>query len=136
MQNLNYYLLATTENEAAQVVSMEESATENAVTQIPAEGTPADGIVTEPKKPGYGNLILMGAIMVVMFFFLFRGPRKQQKEAKKMRESLQKNDIVKTIGGILGTIIDITDTEVTLKIDESNNTKMKLAIAAIAGKAN
>lgn len=48
-----------------------------------------------------------------------------------MVQSLQKNDKVRTIGGIIGTVVDIKDDEITLKIDESNNTKIKVAASAI-----
>jgi len=48
-----------------------------------------------------------------------------------MVQSLQKNDKVRTIGGIIGTIVDVRDDEITLKIDESNNTKIKIATSAV-----
>ncbi|MHC4412334.1 MAG: preprotein translocase subunit YajC [Planctomycetota bacterium] len=44
---------------------------------------------------------------------------------------MKKNDKVRTIGGIIGTIVDIKGDEVTLKVDESNNTKIKVASSAI-----
>jgi len=49
-----------------------------------------------------------------------------------MVQSLQKNDKVQTIGGIIGTIVDIKDNEITLKVDESNNTKIKILRSAIS----
>ncbi len=70
-------------------------------------------------------------IFVVMYLFLFRGPKKKQAEHKKMLSSLQRNDRVRTIGGILGTVIDIKDDEITLKVDESNNTKIKVTAGSI-----
>ncbi len=131
---MNYWMLAAGEHNSTGIVSMDEAAAQtNAATTTQANGNQPESCPIT-KKNSMGNLVLMGALMVVMFFFLFRGPRKQQKEAQKMRASLAKNDRVKTIGGIFGTIIEISDTEVTLKIDESNNTKMKISIAAIAGK--
>jgi preprotein translocase subunit YajC len=60
-----------------------------------------------------------------------RGPRKKQQEHKQMVQSLKKNDKVRTIGGIIGTIVDIKDDEITLKIDETNNTKIKVIPSAI-----
>ena len=48
-----------------------------------------------------------------------------------MVQSLKKNDRVRTIGGILGTVVNIKDDEITLKIDESNNIKIKVASSAI-----
>ena len=48
-----------------------------------------------------------------------------------MVQSLKKNDRVQTIGGIFGTIVDIKGDEITLKVDESNNTKIKVVASAI-----
>ena len=79
----------------------------------------------------YGNLLLLGLMFVVMYFLLFRGPRKKQQQHKQMVQSLQKNDKIRTIGGIIGTVVDIKDDEITLKVDESNNTKIKIASTAI-----
>ncbi len=70
-------------------------------------------------------------IFVVMYLFLMRGPRKQQQKHKQMVQSLSKNDRVRTIGGIFGTVVDVKGDEVTLKIDESNNTKIRVSTSAI-----
>ncbi len=78
-----------------------------------------------------GGLIFIILMVVVMYFFLLRGPRKKQQEHRQMVQSLKKNDKVRTIGGIIGTIVDIKDDEITLKIDEANNTKIKVIPSAI-----
>jgi preprotein translocase subunit YajC len=70
-------------------------------------------------------------IFVVMYLFLMRGPRKQQQKHKQMVQSLNKNDRVRTIGGIFGTVVEVRGDEVTLKIDESNNTKIRVSTSAI-----
>jgi preprotein translocase subunit YajC len=70
-------------------------------------------------------------IFVVMYLFLMRGPRKQQQKHKQMVQSLNKNDRVRTIGGILGTVVEVKGDEVVLKIDESNNTKIRVSTSAI-----
>lgn len=134
MHNCYYSMLATAEND---VVTMEQNATEEVVVQdsgaapqAAEEGKPAG----KKGKMDPGSIILLVVMFVLMYFILFRGPRKQQKEQMKMRQTLEKNDRVQTIGGILGTIIDITDEEITIKIDESNNTKMKIARAAVSKK--
>jgi len=84
-------------------------------------------------KGGFGtyNLIFLGLMFVLMYMILFRGPRKKQQEHKKMVQTLAKNDKVRTIGGIIGTVVDIKDDEITLKVDESNNTKIKVLPSAI-----
>ena len=80
---------------------------------------------------GYFNLVLLGLMFVVFYFLLFKGPRKKQQQQKQMVQSLAKNDKVRTIGGIIGTVVDIKGDEVTLKVDESTNTKIKVASSAI-----
>lgn len=70
-------------------------------------------------------------IFVVMYLFLMRGPRKQQQKHRQMVQSLSKNDRVRTIGGIFGTVVEVKGDEVVLKIDESNNTKIRVSTSAI-----
>ncbi|MGA2093645.1 MAG: preprotein translocase subunit YajC [Sedimentisphaerales bacterium] len=74
--------------------------------------------------------IFLIVIFVVMFFML-REPRRKQKQHDKMVQTLKKNDKVRTIGGIIGTVVDIKDDEIVLKVDESNNTKIRIVPSAI-----
>jgi len=83
-----------------------------------------------PKQPTMLTWLLP-VVMIFMVVMMFSAPRKQKKERKKLEQSLEKNDRVLTIGGIYGTIVDIKDEEVTLKVDESNNTKIKITRTAI-----
>ena len=70
--------------------------------------------------------------MFVMFYLiLFRGPRKKQQKHRQMVQTLQKNDRVRTIGGIIGVVVDVKGDEITLKVDESNNTKIKVISSAV-----
>ena len=81
---------------------------------------------------GPQQYIFIGLMLVMMYLILFRGPRKKQQQHKQMMQALTRNDKVQTIGGIIGTVVDIKDEEITLKIDESNNTKMKILRSAIS----
>jgi preprotein translocase subunit YajC len=72
------------------------------------------------------------AIMVVLFVLMIRGPRKQQREQKQMLQTLKKNDRVRTIGGIYGTVIEVKGDEVVLKVDENNNTRIHVSVSAIS----
>ena len=76
-------------------------------------------------------LYVMLPLLLVYMFFMFRGPKKKQQEHQKMVSSLSKNDRVRTIGGIYGTVLDVRDDEIVLKIDESTNTKMRVSPQAI-----
>jgi preprotein translocase subunit YajC len=101
-----------------------------AITTIPSDANAPAQRTTAPRSP-WLQMLPFVLIFVVMYLLLFRGPRKKQQEHKQMVQSLEKNDRVRTIGGIIGTVVDIRDDEVTLKIDESNNTKIKIITSAI-----
>lgn len=101
-----------------------------AITTVPSD--PNDVTPKVQRKPfGPQQWIFLALMFVVMYLILFRGPKKKQQQHKQMVQTLEKNDRVRTIGGIIGTVVDIKDDEITLKIDESNNTKMKVVSSAI-----
>ncbi len=130
----NVWILAqANDDEAPSTITSEQVSSE--------ETTTTTTVATDDKTPGvqprksplgpYGNLIFIGVMFLLMYMILFRGPRKKQQQHKQMVQTLSKNDKVRTIGGIIGTVVDIKDDEVTLKIDESNNTKIKVIPSAI-----
>ena len=55
--------------------------------------------------------------LLMMWLFMIRPQRKQQKELEKFRNELKKGDKVITAGGIYGTIAEIQDTTVLIKVD-------------------
>jgi len=75
-------------------------------------------------------LIMLGGIFL-LWFWMGRGRKKEQKKRKEMLDSLRKGDKVTTAGGIIGTVVDIRDDDVTLKVDESANVRMKFLRGAI-----
>ena len=62
--------------------------------------------------------IMLALIFVVMWFFMIRPQRKQQKELQNFRDSLKKGDKVVTIGGIYGVVDEIKDNTVFITIDK------------------
>ena len=66
---------------------------------------------------GYGTIIMIVLIFAVMWFFMIRPQRKQQKEMENFRNSLKNGDKVVTIGGIYGTVCEVKDTYVLLEVD-------------------
>jgi len=73
-------------------------------------------------------LALMGA---VFYFLMIRPQSREKKRLAAMLAAVKKNDRVITIGGIIGTVVAVRDDEVTLKVDESNNTKITFRRSAI-----
>jgi len=69
-------------------------------------------------------------IFGIFYFLLIRPQQKKQKEHQKMVSELKKNDEVVTSGGMHGTVVNVKDTTLTLKVDE--NVKVEINKSAIA----
>ena len=78
---------------------------------------------------GWQMWIMLGLIVVVMWFFMIRPQRKQQKELQNFRDSLKKGDKVVTIGGIFGTVCEIKEDSVLIEVD--NNVKIRVSKQAL-----
>ena len=128
------WILAEAGGDEAEVITMEETSTEGEQATTQQDGSNGDGTEDTPTKPQGPNMMLwfMLPVLLVYMFFMFRGPKKKQKEHNKMVSSMTKNDRVRTIGGIFGTVLDVRDDEIVLKIDESTNTKIRVSPQAIA----
>jgi preprotein translocase subunit YajC len=77
-------------------------------------------------------LVLPFVVIFAMYQLLIARPqRKEQKKREDMLKQIKKNDPVVTIGGILGTVANLSDdgTEVTLKVDD--NTQLRFRRDAI-----
>ncbi len=68
--------------------------------------------------------IMLILIFVVMWFFMIRPQRKQQKELQKFRDGLKKGDKVVTIGGIYGTVVEIKEKTLLIEVDSSVKIKV------------
>lgn len=61
--------------------------------------------------------IMMILLFVIMWAFMIRPQRKQQKELEKFRSELKRGDKVVTAGGIYGVVDEIKDRSVLIKVD-------------------
>ena len=87
-----------------------------------AQAAPAQG-------GGMPMWIMLALIFVVMWFFMIRPQRKQQKELQNFRDGLKKGDKVVTIGGIYGTVCEIKENNVLIEVD--NNVKIRVSKQAL-----
>jgi preprotein translocase subunit YajC len=89
----------------------------------------------KPQQPGGLEVMLfpLVMIMVVWYIIILRPQQKDRKKKDNMLGSLKKNDSVVTIGGILGTVANVSQDgkEVTVKVDD--NTRIKLLRSSIQG---
>jgi len=76
------------------------------------------------------NLFPIIAIFVIFYFLLIRPQKTKEKEHQKMLSGINKNDEVVTSSGIHGTIVNVKDKSVILRIDE--NVKVEIEKNCIA----
>jgi preprotein translocase subunit YajC len=104
---------------------MIQTLTTLAQTSAPSGGAGGMGdLLRSPMLP------LMAVVLIFMVFSM-NSKRRQERDRKKLIDDLKRGDRVQTIGGILGTVVDVRDGEVVLKVDESSNTKIKFSRSAI-----
>lgn len=68
-------------------------------------------------------------MFAILYFLMIRPQQKRQKERTAMLNSLRKGDKVTTIGGLHGTIVELTDDTVVLRVNDV--TKMTFERSAI-----
>jgi preprotein translocase subunit YajC len=111
MDSLRIIAQADTNQGSSRVSSQPTQGQNTGTIQDANSNQPATGANKSP-SPWNGQLLFFVLLMAVLFLFMIRGPRKQQKEQRQMIQSLKKNDRVRTIGGILGTVIEVKGDEV------------------------
>ena len=70
------------------------------------------------------NLIFVVLLFGLMYFMLIRPQQQQRKKRDQMLASLKKGDKVVTLGGIHGTITDMADDSITLRIADKVEIKL------------
>ena len=96
-----------------------------------AEGQPqGDGLLQLLLGPWFPFIV----IGVLFYFLLIRPDRRKRSETAHMLDNLSKNDHVVTIGGIYGVVLNASkgSEDVTIRVDDSNNTKVRVLRSAIA----
>lgn len=85
---------------------------------------------TPAQPPAWVSFFPMIVLFVLFYFMLIRPQQKQRREHEALLKALKKHDEVVTIGGMHGTILNIKDTTVTLRVDD--NVKVEVDRSAIA----
>ena len=63
------------------------------------------------------TILMFGAIILVMWLFMIRPQRKQQKQLQEFRNALKKGDKVVTAGGIFGEIVEVNEKTALIRVD-------------------
>lgn len=97
----------------------------------PAGGAAPTGAPTSMPPTFYPFLAFLAAMMVFMFIMSRNQRKREEKKRNNLLDNIKKNDRVMTIGGIIGTVVNVKEGQITLKVDEGSNTKITFAKRAI-----
>ena len=91
----------------------------------------------QPAPNPLAGFIPILLIFAIFYFLLIRPQQKQQKKHREMVGQLKKNDEVVTNGGIHGTVVNVDDATVTLRVDDNARIKFqKNTISFVKRKTN
>ena len=81
---------------------------------------------------GMGSLLIPLVVMVaLMYFMMIRPENKRKKEAQNLRDSLKVGDVITTIGGIVGKIVQVTDDNIIIETSD-DRVRMELTKWAVS----
>ncbi len=94
---------------------------------VPADGAPG-------QNPAPPSILWIVVPIFALWMLLMRPNKKAEQAQKAMLNNLKQNDRVLTVSGIYGIVTNVQrDADrVTLRIDETNNTKINVTVASIA----
>lgn len=76
------------------------------------------------------QLVMIGGFMLIAYFLMIKPQKKRQKAIMDMRSNLKIGDIIITIGGIKGKIVELSDTDVVIETSD-DGTKIEFIKSAI-----
>ena len=85
----------------------------------------------KPESSPLMSFLPLILIFLIFYFVLIKPQKKAQQEHAKILSNLKKNDEVVTSGGIFGTVVNLQDDVVTIRIDD--NVRVKVQRKNVAG---
>ncbi|VAX39929.1 hypothetical protein MNBD_PLANCTO03-1006, partial [hydrothermal vent metagenome] len=84
-------------------------------------------------QPGLFNplFIMLALVMVFMVFTTMMSGRREKKRTAEMLASLKRGDRVLTLGGMIGTIHELREDSIVLRVDDVSGAKAHFTRGAI-----
>lgn len=121
-------LAVTQEGEALGSSPASESGTQ-------ADGSPGPGgNQPPPTGGGFGQLFIFLPLIGLLIFMMIASGRKQKKEQRARQEmlaSIRRFDRVQTVGGVIGTVQELTEDELVLRVDEDSGTRVRFSRSSV-----
>lgn len=90
-----------------------------------ADGSPQGGAPPQPAGGLSQMLIFIVPVVLFFVFISFMGSRRDKKRRAQLNK-ITKHDRVRTRGGIIGSVVDATDDQLVIKVDEGRDTRITL----------
>ena len=91
-------------------------------------------ILTATGTTGMSSMLITLVLMLAVFYFmLIRPENKRKKEAEQMRSSVKNGDKITTIGGIVGTVVNVKEDKLVI---ETGSDQIRIEIAKWAMSTN
>ena len=87
--------------------------------------------LTTTQGGGMTSLIMIVAMFAVFYFLMIRPENKRKKEAEQMRSAVKTGDEIVTIGGIIGTVVNVKDEKIVIETS-ADQVRIELAKWAIS----
>lgn len=84
---------------------------------------------------GWVSVLTLWLPLIALFYFLILRPQRQEQSKRQaMLANLKKNDRVIILGGIYGVVtnVHLEADEITVKVDEASNAKLRVQLGAIS----
>jgi len=80
------------------------------------------------------NILPLVFIFGIFYFLIIRPQRQREKEHQKVLQNLSKNDEIVTTGGIHGTVVNVKDKTVVVRVDDNVKLEVEKNCVAFVGK--
>ena len=77
------------------------------------------------------SIVMLVAMLAIFYFMLIRPENKRKKEAEQMRSAVKKGDKITTIGGIVGTVVDVKENSIVVETS-ADQVRVELAKWALS----
>ncbi|HMN96312.1 MAG TPA: preprotein translocase subunit YajC [Phycisphaerales bacterium] len=97
-------------------------------------GAVVDGGSPQVRGGGGGDMFFMYmvlALVVAMILMTVFGSRRERKRREELLGAIKKHDRVQTVGGVIGSVVEVKSDTVVLKVDEASNVRITFAKSSV-----
>ena len=85
----------------------------------------------QPQGAGWTFWLMIGAMILIMWLFMWRPESKRRKQMQEFIANLKKGDKIITAGGIYGTVKEVEATSLLIEVD--SNVTLRIAKEMVVG---